>query len=337
MTSKILVIGATGNIGKVIVQGSAKSGHATFALVREASLSDPVKAKLVESFKDLGVTILYGSLTDKESLVNAIKQVEVVISAVGRAQILDQINIIDAIKESGNVKRFLPSEFDNDVDRTVAIEPATATLSNYNRKAQIRRAIEAAKIPYTYVVTGCFAGFFVPCLGQCHLRLTSPPRDKVSIYDSGNGKGSRYICLYVTLYVTCVCLVLIYFSFAAIFNIEEDIATYTLKAVDDPRTVNKILYIYPPKNIVSQNDMVGFWERKIGKTLDKTYVSEEELLKSIEETQPPIDFAMGLIHTIFVKSDHTSFDIDPSFGVEASELYPEVKYTTIDEYLNRFV
>ncbi|CAE6069404.1 unnamed protein product [Arabidopsis arenosa] len=311
MTSKILVIGATGNIGKVIVQESAKSGHATFALVREASLSDPVKAKLVESFKDLGVTILYGSLTDKESLVNAIKQVEVVISAVDRAQILDQVNIIDAIKESGNVKRFLPSEFDNDVDRTVAIEPATATLSNYNRKAQIRRAIEAAKIPYTYVVTGCFASFFVPCLGQCHLRLTSPPRDKVSIYDSGNGK--------------------------AIFNIEEDIATYTIKAVDDPRTVNKILYIYPPKNIVSQNDMVGFWERKIGKRLEKTYVSEEELLKSIQESQPPIDFAMGLIHTLFVKSDHTSFDIDPSFGVEASELYPQVKYTSIDEYLDRFV
>lgn len=59
MTSKILVIGATGHMGKLIVEGSSKSGHATFALVREASLSDPVKAKLVESFKDIGVTILY--------------------------------------------------------------------------------------------------------------------------------------------------------------------------------------------------------------------------------------------------------------------------------------
>jgi nucleoside-diphosphate-sugar epimerase len=59
MTSKILVIGATGLIGKVLVEESAKSGHATFALVREASLSDPVKAQLVERFKDLGVTILY--------------------------------------------------------------------------------------------------------------------------------------------------------------------------------------------------------------------------------------------------------------------------------------
>uniref|UniRef100_A0A1J3G8M1 Isoflavone reductase-like protein P3 n=1 Tax=Noccaea caerulescens TaxID=107243 RepID=A0A1J3G8M1_NOCCA len=307
MTSKILVIGATGYIGKLIVEGSAKSGHSTFALVREASLSDPVKAKLVHSFKDLGVTILHGSLNEKESLVKAIKHVDVVISAVGRAQILDQINIIDAIKESGNVKRFLPSEFGNDVDRTVAIEP---TLSDLMMKAQIRRAIEAAKIPYTYVVTGCFAGFFIPSLGQCHLRLKSPPRDQVSIYGNGNGK--------------------------AIINTEEDIVAYTMRAVDDPRTLNKILYIHPPKNIVSQNDMVGLWERKIGKTLDKIYVSEEELLKTIQESQPPMDFVMGLIHTIFVKSDLTSFSIDPSFGVEASELYPEVKYTSVDEYLNHF-
>lgn len=37
-------------------------------------------------------------------MVKAIKQVDVVISALGRTQILDQVNIIDAIKEAGNVK-----------------------------------------------------------------------------------------------------------------------------------------------------------------------------------------------------------------------------------------
>ncbi|CAH2067379.1 unnamed protein product [Thlaspi arvense] len=57
--SKVLVIGGTGYIGKFIVEGGAKSGHPTFALVRESSLSDPVKGKLVQNFKDLGVTILY--------------------------------------------------------------------------------------------------------------------------------------------------------------------------------------------------------------------------------------------------------------------------------------
>ena len=42
-----------------MVEGSVKAGNPTFALVREASLSDPVKAKTVQRFKDLGVTILH--------------------------------------------------------------------------------------------------------------------------------------------------------------------------------------------------------------------------------------------------------------------------------------
>ena len=57
--SKVLIIGGTGYIGKFIVEASAKSGHPTFALVRESTVSDPVKGKIVENFKNLGVTLLH--------------------------------------------------------------------------------------------------------------------------------------------------------------------------------------------------------------------------------------------------------------------------------------
>jgi len=40
---------------------------------------------------------------------------------------------------------------------------------------------------------------------------------------------------------------------------------------------------------------------------------------------------------VWVKGDHTNFEIDPFFGVEATDLYPDVKYTTVDEYLNKFL
>lgn len=65
------------------------------------------------------------------------------------------------------------------------------------------------------------------------------------------------------------------------FNNERDIGTFTIKAVDDPRTLNKILYIKPSKNTYSFNELVALWEKKIGKTLEKTYVPEDELLKQI--------------------------------------------------------
>ena len=68
----------------------------------------------------------------------------------------------------------------------------------------------------------------------------------------------------------------------AIFVNEEDIATYTIKAVDDPRTLNKIVYLRPPENILSLNEIVSLWEKKIGKTLEKTYLLEDQLLKKIQ-------------------------------------------------------
>jgi len=33
----------------------------------------------------------------------------------------------------------------------------------------------------------------------------------------------------------------------------------------------------------------------------------------------------------------TNCKTNPSLGAEATELYPEVKYTTVDEYLTRFI
>lgn len=304
--SKILFIGGTGYIGKFIVEASAKAGHESFALVRESTLSNPAKAETVNKFKSLGVKIVHGDLYDHNSLVKAIKLVDVVISTVGHGQLPDQVKIIAAIKEAGNVKRFFPSEFGNDVDRTHAVDPAKTA---FETKAKIRRAIEAEGIPHTYVASNFFAGYFLPTLAQAG--ATAPPRDKVVILGDGNPQ--------------------------AIFTKEEDIGTYTIRAVDDPRTLNKILYIKPPGNIYSFNELVSLWEKKIGKTLEKEYILEDQLLKNIQEAPIPLNVILSISHSVFVKGDQTNFKIEPSFGVEASELYPDVKYTTVDEYLSQFV
>lgn len=56
---------------------------------------------------------MQGDLYDHESLVKAIKQVDVVISTVGHALLADQVKIIAAIKEAGNVKvyQFVSTSF----------------------------------------------------------------------------------------------------------------------------------------------------------------------------------------------------------------------------------
>ena len=139
------------------------------------------------------------------------KEVDVVISTLGGQQIDDQVKLIAAIKEAGNIKvhawclvlqnlesdilivvcffyhqRFLPSEFGLDVDSHNAVEPAA---SFFNKKVKIRRTIEAEGIPYTYICSYAFSGYFLPTLGQQN--VTAPPRDKVVILGNGNVKGNK--------------------------------------------------------------------------------------------------------------------------------------------------
>ena len=50
-----------------------------------------------------------------------------------------------------------------------------------------------------------------------------------------------------------------------------------------------------------------------------------------------VELILSILHSVFVRGDHTNFEIEPSFGVEASELYPDVKYSSVDEFLNQVV
>lgn len=171
------------------------------------------------------------------------------------------------------------------MDRTHAVEPAKSAFAT---KAQIRRAIEAENIPHTYVSSNCFAGYFLPTLAQPG--VTAPPRDKVVILGDGNAKGMKQ-SLVVKLFVHCAfwaCnvsdLSCYYLYITVVFNDEHDIGTYTIKTVDDPRTLNKVVYIKPPGNIYSFNELVSLWEKKIGKTLEKVYLSEDQVIKNIQGT-----------------------------------------------------
>lgn len=57
--SKVLIIGGTGYYGKFMVEASAKSGHPTFAFVRESTLSNPAKTKIIHKFVALGISFLF--------------------------------------------------------------------------------------------------------------------------------------------------------------------------------------------------------------------------------------------------------------------------------------
>ncbi|KAM3686440.1 hypothetical protein ACJW31_10G002500 [Castanea mollissima] len=304
---KVLVVGGTGYIGKRIVKASlAQADHiTTYVLQRREMGSDIDKVQLLFSFKKQGARLIEASFSDHNSLVDAVKQVDVVICTMSGSLLL-QLKLVEAIKEAGNIKRFIPSEFGTDPSRMGhALEPGRVTFDD---KMVVRRAIEDAKIPFTYVTANCFAGYFAANLSQMETFL--PPKEKVTIYGDGNVK---------VIYVD-----------------EDDVALYTIKTIDDPRTLNKTLHIRPPENILSQRELVKKWEKLLGKELEKISISQEDFLASMKGLDRFGQVVVGHLYHFFYEGCLTNFQIGEE-GEEASELYPDVKYIRMNEYLKLYL
>ncbi|KAK6947332.1 NmrA-like domain [Dillenia turbinata] len=290
--SKVLIVGGTGYIGRRFVKASLAQGHITYVLQRREIGLDIDKLQILLSFKEQGARLIEGSFSDHGSLVEAVKMVDVVICAISGVHfrshnLLMQLKLVDAIKEAGNVKRFLPSEFGMDPSLMKnALEPGRVT---FDEKMTVRKAIEESHIPFTYVSANCFAGYFVGNLAQM-----------------------------------------------AVYLDEDDVATYTIKTIDDPRTLNKTIYLRPPDNILSQMQIIDMWEQLIGKQLQKISISGPDLLSSMKGLDYAGQVGVGHFYHIFYEGCLTNFEIGEG-GEEASQLYPEVHYTRMKTYLKRYL
>ncbi|XP_047042837.1 isoflavone reductase homolog [Lolium rigidum] len=164
-----------------------------------------------------------------------------------------------------------------------------------------------SNIPHTYVSANCFAAYFGANLSQIGTLL--PPKEKVHVYGDGNAKG--------------------------IFVDEDDVGTYVIKSIDDPRSLNKTIYIYkPPENIFSQNELIAKWEKLSGKVLEKIPIPSDEFLASMEGADHTYQIVVGHVYHIFYEGCLTNFEI--ADDEEASLLYPEVQYTLMDKYMERY-
>ncbi|KAI7752531.1 hypothetical protein M8C21_015882 [Ambrosia artemisiifolia] len=240
--SKVLIIGGTGHLGKRLVKASLEQGHETYVLQRPDVGVNIEKVQMLLSFKKHGAHLVNGSFHDHQSLVDAVKQVDVVICAmsgdfhISSHPLLLQLKLVAAIKEAGNVK-----------------------------------------VKYLYACTD------VP-----------------------------------------------------IFVDEDDIAAYTIKTIDDPRTLNKTLYIRPPANILSQRQLVEIWEKLIGKVLKKSSLSEKQFLDSLKEKDYIEQAAMTHFYHFFYEGCLANFEIGDD-AEEASDLYPDIKYTRVEDYLKQYI
>ncbi|XVF12337.1 hypothetical protein REPUB_Repub08aG0107700 [Reevesia pubescens] len=326
---RTIVIGSSGFIGRFVTEACLDSGCPTYILVR-SSLNSPSKASTIKFLQDKGATIIYGSITEKEFMEKVLREykIEVVISIVGGESILDQFNLIEAIKNVETVKRFLPSEFGHDIDRAEPVEPG---LTMYDQKRKIRKQIEKCGIPYTYICCNSIAAW--PYHDNTHPADVLPPLDRFQIYGDGTVKGFGLLDIALD------------FTEDFVVNAQHtlwraltgtDIGKFTMMSINDDRTLNKTVHFQPPSNLLNMNDMASLWEDKIGRTLPRVSITEEDLLHRAEEMRIPQSVVAALTHDIFINGCQINFSLDKPTDVEVCFLYPDTPFRTIAECFDDF-
>eukprot|EP00253_Pinus_taeda_P016829 PITA_16829 len=120
---------------------------------------------------------------------------------------------------------------------------------------------------------------------------------------------------------------------AAVLNLEDDIAAFTIRVANDSRTMNKLVIYKPPGNVISQSELVSAWERKSGRPLRRVFLPEIETVRLSWTLLHPDNVRISVLQNIFVKGEQTSFELGDE-DLEASQLYGHYKYTTVDEFLD---
>jgi len=292
---RILIVGATGHLGRELVSACRQQNAEVHALVRPATCRDAARMKPLQA---ASATLHEGDLADAASLRRACGAVDVVISAVGGMQIGDEARLVEAAKEAG-VQRFVPSDFGLD---PAAAGPGSCVL--FDAKKAVQDSVKAAGIPYTFIHANAFFSYWAFSLGDLSRLGGKVPPDEVNVYGDGNVMGA--------------------------LNSVPDIATVTVRAVHDPRMRNQEIHIRA--NTITQNLLIALWQTASGRTVARTGVPAAALEQIIAGATTP-EQGMALIgaqlhRSLWVRGD--SVKRVPG-ALEATEVYPDMTFQTIEQ------
>jgi nucleoside-diphosphate-sugar epimerase len=146
---RVLVVGASGNLGSKIVSALAEQGGASIRVTHRAS-SKPEK---LSKLRALGAEMVVADLADPSSLDAACKGVDVVVSAVqGLADVIveGQTHLLRAAEKNG-VARMLPSDYALDFFKT-----KEGGNRNLDLRRDFDRVLDASKVRGSSVLCGAF-------------------------------------------------------------------------------------------------------------------------------------------------------------------------------------
>ena len=230
----ILIVGASGRLGSVVVRHLLAQGKSIRVMTR-----NPLS---LAHLKQQGVEIVSGDLRDRASLASACQGIEQVLAAAhaldgkgdNNPQTVDDMgnrHLIDAAKAAG-VKHFI----------FVSVQGASpaSPLEFFRIKYRTEEYLRASGLSFTILRPGAYMELWAQLIGQ-------PIREqgKTTIFGRGNNP----------------------INFVSV----EDVARFVSIALDDPRTRNAVIEVGGPENL-TMNQVAEIFERASGRQAKKRHI-----------------------------------------------------------------
>ncbi|RFU78332.1 isoflavone reductase family [Trichoderma arundinaceum] len=158
--SHILTFGATGNIGKHIVNQliGAKPPFPKISIFTSSNTASN-KPELLDKWRAAGVSVIVGDITNSTDVKNAYQGVDTAISCLGRGALEHQFELIRLADETKSVQWFFPSEYGTDPDH----DPSSVHEKPHQLKRRVRKifAEQVQHLKPTYLVVGPYIEMWV--------------------------------------------------------------------------------------------------------------------------------------------------------------------------------
>jgi NADH dehydrogenase len=225
----ILVAGATGQLGGSIARALLTDGQKVKVLVREGSSWQPLEIA--------GAQIVMGDLKSPDSLGAACQDVDVVITTANSAQRGGADNT-QSVDTDGN-RHLIDAARASGVKQFIFVSAVGVTIDSpvplFEAKARTEAYLRASGMPFTILAPDVFMDVWIPM-------VVGPALGGHAIAIIGEGRRRH--------------------SFVAI----RDVVAFAVATIGRPEALNRQIPLGGP-DAVSWRDVVGAFERRLGRTL----------------------------------------------------------------------
>lgn len=250
----ILIVGASGRLGRVLANNLLAQGKPVRALARTSAK--------VEDLKRQGAEVVVGDLRDPASLARACQGVQQVVTAAhglvgtgnNNPHTVDDVghrSLIDAARAAG-VQHF--------VYLSIQGSGPTSPVELLRIKYHVEEYLRASGLSFTILRACAFMDLWAEIIGQPILE-----RGRTTIFGHGNNP----------------------INFVAV----EDVARYALLALDDPRARNRTVEVGGPENLTFK-EVADLFERASGRPAQKNHVPRP-LMRVMAPLMRPINPALS--------------------------------------------